>query len=639
MSPQNIADLPPDLLQPSDIVFYDTPSATLTELLVIRDRVDAVGARSTDRQIAYQCVGGRLWRIEYVDPLVVAEILEKIRGNLKRIPGGALSGAVDALLFWLREVGSVFGFVRYPRMRHLRSSRIEKVAIVLIGLLDRVKHRFGIKPPNLFIDYPSLEESTLLERLMSWNVLQRTHAALRWKRRVQAVNYSLHTALINLVLLQRHAEDIYGLSATHSEETVARMLREAFMNLAELQLAAHGLPSASVLTIFDRAKRLADGKFYADLKTGVFVSAGKVGDQILQFESQLNNLQFALRAHGVVAYAAKQISTYIDSDLTRTGKNQFHGSSHPRNGERPSLTETLARYGTSEAELLSLIPVLKSEDTVLLVGSLAKGMGHARSDIDIAVFTDLVPQLAITTVSEMVGHCDITFKTMSGFVVNIEYLGDAALQEFAPKFDEQLSEFTTSSAPEERYRYRDKLALLTQSSLGHIADRLHTGIELRRGERVNRWRKLLPFKEFSALAAGSFCAQYHMLLGEVGHTRCKEPEGVLLKLIEALSCAIKAVLAGEGEFVWKDRWLLEHIAKRGDKELYRIACHGLFPQDVDLESYWAWFNDVIRRLERRLVAHSPSAMPLGFLLVTPSGEETAVGLPRSQPTRLSTGGI
>jgi predicted nucleotidyltransferase len=223
-----------------------------------------------------------------------------------------------------------------------------------------------------------------------------------------------------------------------------------------------------------------------------------------------------------------------------------------------TFTDALAREGINLATLLGSLTAGDEAPGVLLVGSLAEGLGTAESDVDLLVLLGSRDDLVISTQDFVFtqGRIVELLRYQEGVELNLEFLfWDDLVALVNPLVDMAPALYDPSRVT--------SLPLLTYAEL-RLLHRLRTGWPLSGHTTVARWVDELLVHLLPTYVTLRNYMDFHELL-EDASSALDGPPGALTHIARlAVEKALFSVLGRHGLTNPNNRWLI-HLARRLDQ--------------------------------------------------------------------------
>ncbi len=570
-----------------DIVLTAPAFAIHTDVLIIRragkkpEPIPDAGSSEKD---------GKRVRIQIVPESELKGISGKLASNCAAIPGFAMlaKASIDFPAhedFLLREHDSR----RLPCLRKSRDSWHWMAD--LVGSILSALGRFG--RGSMQVRYLSESEISLIAKMQNWILLQGKEEAGPWLQRQVEYGISLQFILMHMVFLQRCLEDVNGMIGTRSPASVLISARTGFLQLARAMLAAQGFLLDSESMLLRKGSALAK-QMRVILLRGSFPSLEDADDYLDWFHAEVESQTRLLNACAPLKLLLKQICTFVKSDIGRNrvkacGPRPYVYPKFPAG--REAMDSILSEYATSGGTLLNGIQQLKPEDSVILSGSIAAGLGHPRSDLDLMVMTRSLPEIRANGVTVANGHmecyCPPTAKgnAVCGEFLSLDLLTDVS--SWWARIESALTEAREDggeSSPSGRLIQAGKA-----SPYAKLVDRVLNGFPLQKGAFQSTWELSLPREKFASFLRFSHLLEGQQWLRKAGNHGLGEEciQETVLDARMAWESLLSAYLAGRGISIWSKRWLPEELGRVEDAELLRLGLAGLFPEPAGA-GYLEW---------------------------------------------------
>jgi len=543
----------------NEVVVLARRTAAGTEYVVVGD-----GALPVDPELSRAPE-----RVEHIAASVLAATLRKVRKNASALPGFALAArALDKGADAQRPA---------PLMRSWWTSRI--AADAALAALARL-HRFTSKQ-EIAVEHLSETELSFIECWFTWSVTHGEHLHRELACALVEGGLSFQLALFHAVQLQRSREDVEGMLNWHAPATVAMIARTAFQHVARARAAAQGVPASSEegLCWSTRGAQLSPswlGRGFSpdpkQLDTDLGWLRKCIDDELEQLRQ---SWQFRL------FWGASNLEVHSNTAPPQSPPVAAKVRGVPRS--KAELDESLVRYGTSAAELLARVPALSADSAVALVGSVAEGLGHPRSDLDLIVLVSELPEHKGRSMSIASGHFECyAGVTSTGHSVCIEYLSDLGLSLARGWFEGCESALTGTGFDSDLDGASEILRRARSSPIAKLAQRAAFGLNLRQGPAGERWRAAFPATRYAEVLTES-----HLVEASRQELRARRwlAAGELL----AANCAARlswehtllALLSSRQHYVWSSRWIVPWLKRALDATTAEAFIEELFPRPLD----------------------------------------------------------
>jgi hypothetical protein len=583
-------------IAPGEPVLIDEVGGTIVSILAVTAR--DLGARPATATIVYGS-GGPIWT-ELISATVLEALVAKVKGNVTSLPP----------LRFLQQVRQRRGGGRRGELRPLRASRWPALLaasavsrlMVPAALVGKAKTR-AVRVSEL-----AEWEVELLQRLQTWRVIQGQARLDAFWTSLDEWMLALQLTLVGNVYVNRFLEDVEGMCGVHMSSAVATAAVIANRGIGQAVAAFHGAMRTSEDALLSWSAR-ADPQLHEDLLRGFFPDPDQMDAHLHWLRAAVARWRDWLQRHWVPRLVMPLVGRSIPSDTSATNQRSLPDGDYRIRKPPATVAEVdrlLRDYATSVEALLEMIQA-PADGSVRLVGSLAEGHGHPRSDIDLVVLLRTTHVGSLPGVSTTAGHSEVAVgKTPTNTHVAVDFLTDASLATLRDWQDENARALDVLAA--DRPQPLDRIvpalgrlrAIHAQGRLAKLFQRAMFGVVLRDGDASTPWRDTLSVPLFASALVFAHYTEYRALWRRVELSPTPRTPGVMLIARAACVELLLAYLAGRGRFLLRRRWLLPAIAELDDPTLLAFARRAIFPRPTDVESYLDWLALESTRLTSRL---------------------------------------
>ena len=599
-----MVDLPPEVgavlasFEP-DVVFLSRQEDAVSSVLLVTGKEGSGG-----RQGQFVKMPSGIWLIEAWSRSDVDKLVAKFAGNAKSLQ--------SLRKFLSYEVPRA----RLPnlRLRPLRTSRwVSRLAADILDLVIAAVGRLGIRGAGASAEYLSLEERKFLEKLATWQCVSDAGFLGDIERRLDGNFASFLLALLYLITLERFEEDIGGMAQTHLPLTVLGHAQAgAFLSLANAICNGMGAPVVSEPEVLDFTSTLRDERLTDLMLRGFFPNANDPDGHLRWLRNAIATERRSLMRSAALRLCVKQVSRLTPSDTRPPATSG--GSISPRRGpvrDTAALRDVLKEYATSPEQLIAALPAVAEDDLILLGGSVAAGLGHQRSDLDVVVLCRSLPRLPGAKMSASAGHSQcLCGETALGQKIFAEYISDDLVAELVTWLN-GLYSLILSPAGDATVLlgHAERLRRARTDPMISIADRTLRGITLRGNERPHQ----APRQNSRTLCNAILCCS-HLLESQVklavgvAHLGRSKDSLSLAHLRMATENLYMALLAAKGTPVTGKRWLIETLGRMDPKQLGPSSLAEMFfPQPSGVTAYARWLETHAAHIREQILSAEESA--------------------------------
>lgn len=603
-------------IRPGDLVFGNDIISRGRACLAVIQHQDENADQNAKARLHQLHVANSVVEIQIIPRQTLDGLLQKLETNVQRVPG---------LSLMLKASAALTGYAA-PSHDDAASCRLTPIAssgaltnfLVETIAADRRSsiRRLGKKKGHgVSVRYLNDAEFRLLEVFASWSMIQGSDTITEALRRMNQVNASLQLTLIHLLFLQRIIEDVNGMRGIRMASAVLMSARGAFFQLAKAMASAAGCPIVDEPNLLDWAYKTGDDELQARFLAGFFPDPAQADRHLDWLHQTATTFSEQIKKNWLVRLGMSQILRFVKADTQHSEQPNISDDQYqsPRPVDsKERLQEVFGVYGVSPSEVLSTVPHLDADDAVHLVGSVADGFGHFRSDIDLIVLTRQLPQLEVDTVSLWEGHLECYCGvTPTGNPICAGFISEdllKQLRDWGHGFHRHLH------GPYEDVNSLLKSADAVREAKAHpwarLMHRATRGVLLRDAAIRAEWEEKLPFTLLTDLLTCSHLVDFFKNLNQYEDTLSMSTEAAsIVRLRLAFEHLLYSFLAHHGQVLWTKRWLPE-MMMRVDCEVNAIDVKaGLFPRPAGVKEY----AEHVRQYSHLLLQRMQDKRPLPLL--------------------------